>query len=64
MEKLFAGDWKKGSVPEMWDGKTASRIVKALLELETLILPAGIRQCPAKNPGASIGQTDKVPCTA
>jgi UDP-N-acetylglucosamine 2-epimerase (non-hydrolysing) len=34
MEKLFAGDWKKGSVPEMWDGKTASRIVKALLELE------------------------------
>ena len=33
MEKLFAGDWKKGSVPEMWDGKTASRIVEALLEL-------------------------------
>ncbi len=34
MKKLFAGEWKKGSVPELWDGKTARRIVKALLEME------------------------------
>ena len=34
MKKLFAGEWKKGSVPELWDGKTARRIVKALLEIE------------------------------
>ncbi len=33
MEKLFAGKWKKGSVPELWDGKTAERIVAILLDL-------------------------------
>ncbi len=30
MEKLFAGNWKKGSIPELWDGKTAARIVEVL----------------------------------
>jgi UDP-N-acetylglucosamine 2-epimerase (non-hydrolysing) len=30
MEKLFSGTWKKGSIPEMWDGKTGDRIVKIL----------------------------------
>ena len=33
MERLFAGDWKKGEIPELWDGKTAERIVARLLEL-------------------------------
>jgi UDP-N-acetylglucosamine 2-epimerase (non-hydrolysing) len=33
MEKLFSGHWKKGSIPEFWDGKTADRIVKILLDL-------------------------------
>jgi UDP-N-acetylglucosamine 2-epimerase (non-hydrolysing) len=28
--KLFAGNWKKGSIPEKWDGKTAARIVEML----------------------------------
>jgi UDP-N-acetylglucosamine 2-epimerase (non-hydrolysing) len=32
MEKLFSGKWKKGSIPELWDGKTAERIVKILME--------------------------------
>ena len=27
-EKIFAGNWKKGSVPPLWDGKTSQRIVK------------------------------------
>ena len=36
MEVLFAGNWKKGSIPEMWDGKTAERIVSILTKLETL----------------------------
>ncbi len=31
MEKLFAGDWKKGGIPELWDGKTAGRIVESLI---------------------------------
>lgn len=33
MEKLFRGDWKKGSIPELWDGNTAERIVEILLKL-------------------------------
>ncbi len=33
MEKLFAGNWKKGSIPELWDGKTAERIVDILLKV-------------------------------
>jgi UDP-N-acetylglucosamine 2-epimerase (non-hydrolysing) len=33
MEKLFSGNWKKGNIPELWDGKTAERIVKHLLQL-------------------------------
>ncbi len=30
LEKLFAGQWKKGGIPPMWDGKTAERIVEIL----------------------------------
>jgi UDP-N-acetylglucosamine 2-epimerase (non-hydrolysing) len=33
MEKLFSGKWKKGSIPELWDGKTSRRIVDILAEL-------------------------------
>lgn len=33
LEKLFAGEWKKGEIPELWDGKTSDRIVKYLIEL-------------------------------
>jgi len=33
MDRLFAGEWKKGSIPEMWDGKTAGRIVEVMLNL-------------------------------
>jgi UDP-N-acetylglucosamine 2-epimerase (non-hydrolysing) len=30
MEKLFSGNWKKGSIPPLWDGETAKRIVSIL----------------------------------
>jgi UDP-N-acetylglucosamine 2-epimerase (non-hydrolysing) len=30
MDKLFNGQWKKGNIPELWDGKTAERIVSIL----------------------------------
>jgi UDP-N-acetylglucosamine 2-epimerase (non-hydrolysing) len=30
MEKLFSDNWKKGSIPEMWDGITGDRIVQLL----------------------------------
>lgn len=33
IEKLLKGGWKKGSIPELWDGKTSERIVHKLLEL-------------------------------
>ncbi|MFA7272765.1 MAG: UDP-N-acetylglucosamine 2-epimerase (non-hydrolyzing) [Crocinitomicaceae bacterium] len=33
MEKLFSGNWKTGSIPQKWDGKTAMRIVNHLIEL-------------------------------
>ena len=33
MKTLFAGAWKKGGIPELWDGNTAKRIVDKLIEL-------------------------------
>lgn len=33
MKTLFKGEWKKGGIPELWDGKTAKRIVTKLIEL-------------------------------
>lgn len=32
MEKLFAGEWKKGSEIPLWDGKAAERIVEILVK--------------------------------
>jgi UDP-N-acetylglucosamine 2-epimerase (non-hydrolysing) len=34
MEKLFSGNWKKGKIPNLWDGKTAERIVEIILDLQ------------------------------
>jgi UDP-N-acetylglucosamine 2-epimerase (non-hydrolysing) len=33
MEKLFSGKWKKGGIPELWDGKAGYRIVNTLISL-------------------------------
>lgn len=33
LKKLMNGEWKKGGVPPLWDGKTAPRIVAQLLKL-------------------------------
>jgi UDP-N-acetylglucosamine 2-epimerase (non-hydrolysing) len=33
LDKLFAGEWKVGSIPELWDGKASDRIVDALEHL-------------------------------
>lgn len=32
LEKLFSGNWKKGSIPERWDGKAAERIIRYLID--------------------------------
>ncbi len=33
LDRLFAGQWKKGGVPELWDGRAGERIVDALYRL-------------------------------
>ena len=33
LDILFAGEWKKGAIPALWDGHTAERIVDILLTL-------------------------------
>ena len=33
LDKLFAGEWKKGAIPELWDGHTAERIIAILADL-------------------------------
>ena len=34
LDKLYAGDWKKGAIPELWDGHAAERIVEILANLQ------------------------------
>lgn len=36
LQQLFAGKWKKGGVPPLWDGRAAERIVKELLTIYSL----------------------------
>ena len=33
MRKLFSDQWKKGKIPELWDGKASERIVRHLTEI-------------------------------
>ena len=33
LEKLFAGQWKKGAIPPLWDGHTSERIIDILSHL-------------------------------
>jgi UDP-N-acetylglucosamine 2-epimerase (non-hydrolysing) len=33
LDRLFAGKWKKGAIPPLWDGKAAERIVDHLEKL-------------------------------
>jgi UDP-N-acetylglucosamine 2-epimerase (non-hydrolysing) len=33
LEKLFSGTWKKGGIPDLWDGNAAERIVEQLIEI-------------------------------
>jgi len=32
LDKLFSGKWKKGNIPEKWDGQTSHRIIKKIVE--------------------------------
>jgi UDP-N-acetylglucosamine 2-epimerase (non-hydrolysing) len=33
LDKLFEGNWKKGGIPYLWDGKTAERIIAQLITI-------------------------------
>lgn len=33
LQRLFAGAWKKGGIPERWDGQAAQRIITTLMKL-------------------------------
>ncbi len=37
LDRLFAGQWKRGQVPPLWDGRTSERIVAVL---ERVLVPA------------------------
>jgi UDP-N-acetylglucosamine 2-epimerase (non-hydrolysing) len=30
LERVFAGQWKRGAIPPLWDGRTGERIAEAL----------------------------------
>jgi UDP-N-acetylglucosamine 2-epimerase (non-hydrolysing) len=36
LDKLFAGQWKRGSIPPLWDGRTGERIATVLEQLLTV----------------------------
>jgi UDP-N-acetylglucosamine 2-epimerase (non-hydrolysing) len=36
-EKLLSGQWKKGAIPELWDGKTAVRIIQHIIHIFALV---------------------------
>jgi UDP-N-acetylglucosamine 2-epimerase (non-hydrolysing) len=38
LDRLFAGEWKKGGIPEKWDGHTGVRIVAELERLLNVVL--------------------------
>lgn len=33
LEKLFSGEWKKGRIPDLWDGKSAQRIIEHIIAI-------------------------------
>lgn len=34
LKRIVAGEWKKGGIPDLWDGHAAERIVEVLLQLD------------------------------
>lgn len=41
LKKCFSGNWKTGSVPAFWDGRTSERIVKILQQIDCIQLKTG-----------------------
>ena len=33
VERMVSGNWRKGAIPELWDGKAAERIVEEIVGL-------------------------------
>jgi len=53
LARLMAGQWKKGAIPEKWDGKAAERIVA---DLERLLSVADVRS----NSETEVAQMEKL----
>jgi UDP-N-acetylglucosamine 2-epimerase (non-hydrolysing) len=34
LKKLFAGKWKDGGIPDLWDGHASERIVEEILSFK------------------------------
>jgi UDP-N-acetylglucosamine 2-epimerase (non-hydrolysing) len=34
IKKLISGQWKKGAIPPLWDGKTSERIIETILKID------------------------------
>ena len=49
--KVNSGSWKKGAIPELWDGRTAQRIVDVLLKLKDSFENSLYRSLPEKGRG-------------
>lgn len=39
LKDIISGNWKEGAIPQLWDGKTAVRIIKRLIELYSPVTP-------------------------
>ena len=33
MKEIIDGNWKKGNIPELWDGKASERIIETILKI-------------------------------
>jgi UDP-N-acetylglucosamine 2-epimerase (non-hydrolysing) len=35
LNDIIQGNWKKGEIPENWDGKTSERIIEKIMQFES-----------------------------
>jgi UDP-N-acetylglucosamine 2-epimerase (non-hydrolysing) len=57
LDRLFAGEWKRGTIPPLWDGHAGERIV-AILER---LLAASTQPTPVANMNSTIGANQSLP---
>ncbi len=53
LDEVLRGSETLGQIPEFWDGSTAERVVKALLEYQDVTIAGGTPAVPGRNGAAS-----------